>query len=31
MTAYQLTLSFQELEPVYSDDYEEVPNTEIGF
>ena len=31
MTAYQMTLSFQELDPVYSDDYTDIPNTEIGF
>ena len=31
MTAYQMTLSFQELDPVYSDDYEGINNTEIGF
>jgi len=32
MTAYQLTLSFQELEPVYSDDYEQIrDNTTIGY
>ncbi len=31
MTAYQLTLAFQELDPVYSDDYKDIPNTEIGF
>ena len=31
MTAYRMTLSFQELEPVYSDDYEGINNTEIGF
>ena len=31
MTAYQMTLSFQELDPVYSDDYEGISNTEIGF
>ena len=31
MTAYQLTLAFQELDPVYSDDYKEVPSNEIGF
>ena len=31
MTAYQISLSFQELEPVYSTDYEKVGNDEIGF
>ena len=31
MTAYQISLSFQELEPVYNTDYEKVGNNEIGF
>ena len=31
MTAYQMVLSFQELDPVYSDDYNGISNTEIGF
>ena len=31
MTAYQINLTFQELEPVYSTDYEKVGNDEIGF
>ena len=33
MTAYQMSLSFTELEPLYYDDYEEkAPNLdEIGF
>ena len=31
MTAYQMTLSFQELDPVYSDDYSDIPTNEIGF
>jgi len=32
MTAYQMTLAFQELEPVYSDDYQNLQdNNIIGF
>ena len=31
MTSYQMTLSFQELDPVYSDDYSDIPNDQIGF
>ena len=31
MTSYQLTLAFKELDPVYSDDYSDIPTNEIGF
>ena len=31
MMAYQMTLSFKELDPVYSDDYSDIPNDQIGF
>jgi len=31
MTAYQMTLSFTELDPVYYDEYEEFPADEIGL
>jgi hypothetical protein len=31
MTAYSLDMSFQELEPIYFDDYKNINMTEIGF
>lgn len=31
MTAYNLTLQFQEIEPVYDQDYKEVPADQIGY
>ena len=31
MTSYMLTMSLKELEPVFSNDYEDIPETEIGF
>ena len=31
MTAYNMTLAFNELDPIYSDDYEDLPNNQIGF
>ena len=31
MTQYQITMSFTELEPVYNDDYDKLPEGSIGF
>ncbi len=31
MTAYSLDMQFQELEPLYFDDYQKLPMDEIGF
>jgi hypothetical protein len=34
MVSYQITMQFQELEPIFNDDYdnkENAPDTEIGF
>ena len=34
MISYQITMSFQELEPVFNDDYgnsQNAPDTELGF
>ena len=31
MTSYQITMNFTELEPVYSDDYDEIGTDQIGF
>jgi hypothetical protein len=31
MTAYSLDMQFQELEPVYFDDYQKLSMNEIGF
>tara|TARA_R110001592_G_scaffold107674_1_gene301216 strand:+ start:288 stop:1631 length:1344 start_codon:yes stop_codon:yes gene_type:complete len=31
MVSYQITLTLKELDPVYNDDYKEIPDTEIGF
>lgn len=31
MVAYTLSLQFQEIEPIYADDYTSIPNTEIGY
>ena len=31
LTSYQLSLSFSELDPIYDEDYKQVPEDEIGF
>ena len=31
MTSYQMTLAFNELDPIYSDDYDTLPTDQIGF
>ena len=31
MTSYQITMNFTELEPVYSDDYDEIGTDQLGF
>ena len=31
MTSYMLSMSLKELEPVFSNDYDDIPGTEIGF
>jgi hypothetical protein len=31
MVSYQITLTLKELEPVYNDNYQDIPSTEIGF
>lgn len=31
MISYQITLTLKELEPVYNDNYKDIPDTEIGF
>ena len=31
MVSYQLTVNFQELEPVLGQDYDELPDDSIGF
>ena len=31
MVSYQISLTLKELEPVYNDNYQDIPDTEIGF
>jgi hypothetical protein len=31
MTSYQLSLRFSEVEPIYSNDYKELPLDQIGY
>ena len=31
MVSYQISLTLKELEPVYNDNYQDIPTTQIGF
>ena len=31
MTAYSMSLSFTEMEPLYYDDYDKIPTDQIGY